>query len=155
FAHLLILAGFGAKITAADPFLQKWQPHYHPYFYRAFRREVVATRPTWPVYVLDEVIAREDHCISPLRALCCGLERLEGVPDDSCALTVSVAVSEPTADVAQAAGELFRVPRRGGVGLHQFDSRDPRDFSRPLEFLTLPESGKLSVGELIRGNRLR
>ena len=50
---------------------------------------------------------------------------------------VSNAVLERIKNANKAFTELFRVTSSGGVGLHQVDYRDHRDFARPLEHLLL------------------
>src|SRR5262249_3479026 len=42
-------------------------------------------------------------------------------------------------DLPRGVAQLSRITRPGGVGLHQIDHRDHRDFSRPLEYLLLGE----------------
>ncbi|HMC65445.1 MAG TPA: methyltransferase domain-containing protein [Gemmataceae bacterium] len=156
FTPALILAGYGADVTLADLYLERWDPHYHPAFYRAVRDEVRRSRPEWPLDALDEVIARGDHWAGPIRTLRRSLERLSGIPDDSFDLTISNAVFEHLYDVPQALRELYRVTRPGGIGIHQIDYRDHNNYSRPLEFLTLPRYKLGRDREATRrGNRFR
>lgn len=135
FTPALVLAGYGAQMTLADLYLEEWNPKYHPLFYREVRRQIMESHREWPVAAIDDVIDRNDHRGGPLRTLHCGLERLDGVPDQSFDLTVSNAVFEHLYDVPRAMRELYRVTAAGGLGSHQVDFRDHRDFSRPLEFL--------------------
>ncbi len=135
FTPALILAGYGADVTLADLYLEPWIPDYHPAFYQAVRAAIRRRHPDWPLPALDEVIARSEHGRGPLRTLHCGLEQLAGVPDQSFDLTISNAVFEHLYDVPQALRELYRVTKPGGIGCHQVDFRDHRDFARPLEFL--------------------
>ena len=135
FTPALVLAGYGAQVTLADLYLEPWAPDYHPAFYQAVRAAISRRHSDWPLQALDGVIARSEHWTEPLRTLHCGLERLAGIPDQSFDLTISNAVFEHLYDVPQALRELYRVTKPGGVGCHQVDFRDHRDFARPLEFL--------------------
>src|SRR5262249_45877426 len=126
FTPALIFAGYGADVTLADLYLERWDPHYPPAFYRAVRAEIRRSRPEWPLHGLDEVIDGGDHESGPLRTVRCSLERLRGVPDHSFDLTISNAVFEHLYDVPGALRELHRVTRRGGLGVHQIDYRDHR-----------------------------
>ena len=56
-------------------------------------------------------------------------------PDASFDVVLSNASFEHFEDPGRAARECARVLAPGGLGLHQIDMRDHRDFSRPLEFL--------------------
>ncbi len=135
FTPALVMAGYGAQLTLADLYLEKWNPEYHPLFYRQVRRRIVETYPQWHLTTIAQVVERNDHWGGPLRTLHCGLERLGGVPDQSFDLTLSNAVFEHLYDVPKALRELYRVTKPGGIGSHRVDFRDHRNFERPLEFL--------------------
>jgi SAM-dependent methyltransferase len=55
--------------------------------------------------------------------------------DGSFDLCISNAVFEHLHDPALAAHEIARVLDKDGLGIHQIDFRDHRDFTKPLEFL--------------------
>lgn len=135
FTPALVMTGYGAQVTVADLYLEKWNAEYHPFFYRQVRQRIVETHPDWPVSAIDQVIERNDHWGGSLRTRRCGLERLTRISNQSFDVTISNAVLEHLYDVPRALRELYRVTRVGGVGSHQVDFRDHRDFSRPLEFL--------------------
>src|SRR5262249_47878508 len=127
-----------------------------PLFYRQVRQRIVETHPEWPLAAINQVIERNDHSGSPLQTLHCGLERLTGVPDESFDLTISNAVFEHLCDVPAALRELYRVTKVGGLGSHQVDFRDHRDFSRPLEFLCEANFVRtVDKGSTDHGNTLR
>jgi hypothetical protein len=72
----------------------------------------------------------------------------------------SNAVLENVVDMRRVAHELARVSKVGAWSAHQIDWRDHRDFSRPLEHLTLSDKNFLRVAEAADwkfqfGNRLR
>ncbi len=65
--------------------------------------------------------------------------------DGSFDVCMSCAALEHVRDPAGAVRELSRVLKPGGVGLHQIDLRDHRDFGRPLDFLRYPEADWVSL----------
>lgn len=60
-------------------------------------------------------------------------------PDGSFDVVISNASFEHFEDPVAAVNECSRVLAPGGMGLHQIDLRDHRDFSNPLEFLCLED----------------
>lgn len=60
-------------------------------------------------------------------------------PEGAFDVVLSNAAFEHFADPRRAIAETYRVLAPGGVGLHQIDLRDHRDFARPLEFLRMGE----------------
>jgi len=156
FTPALVMTGYGAQLTLADLYLEKWDAEYHPLFYRRVRQRIAETYPQWPLTAIDQVIERNDHWGGRLRTLRCGLERLAGVPDQSFDLTFSNAVFEHLYNVPQALRELYRVTKPGGTGSHRVDFRDHRDFERPLEFLCQADFIRtLDKGNTEHGNTLR
>ena len=71
---------------------------------------------------------------------------------------VSTAVFEHVWDVDMATQALFVVTKPGGYHLHHVDNRDHRDFSRPLDYLTLSDTefrAEFKARHAEMGNRLR
>ena len=82
-------------------------------------------------------------------------ERLEGVPDSSIDLSLSNAVFEHIEDVNATFAALSRVSRLGSLTCHQVDLRHHKDFSRPWDFLLIPNHRWKAADGLHSGNRLR
>src|SRR5581483_3885780 len=78
-------------------------------------------------------------------------------PDGSFDVVISLAAFEHFEDPEAAIKECARVTAPGGVGLHQIDLRDHRDFERPLAFLrhTDDEWRRIAGGDPAYTNRLR
>lgn len=138
YGTMLALACHGAKVAVADRFSAHWQPHYHAIFHKAL---LVGIQAHWPG--LDAKPVR--NCIDNaswqgiVQFIPAGAENLSEVPDGAFDIVLSNAVLEHVQDPRQVAGELFRVTKAGGIGLHQVDFRDHRDFSAPLEYLLFAE----------------
>jgi SAM-dependent methyltransferase len=134
----LVLAGAGYDVTIADPYPLQWDPGYHQPLYERVR-EIAATEiDGWRDEPVDRVLAAGDH--DPvILTVPASAEDLGAVEDASFDGVVSTAVLEHVRDPRRAVRELARVTRPGGVGMHQVDHRDHRDFSRPLEYLHLPD----------------
>jgi SAM-dependent methyltransferase len=78
-------------------------------------------------------------------------------PDASFDVVISLAAFEHFEDPEAAIKECARVTAPGGVGLHQIDMRDHRDFAKPLEFLrhTDEEWRRAAAGKPSFTNRFR
>ncbi len=78
-------------------------------------------------------------------------------PDASFDVVISLASFEHFQDPAAAARECARVLAPKGVGLHQIDLRDHRDFSKPLDFLRFSDEEwrKIPPKPFCHTNRLR
>jgi SAM-dependent methyltransferase len=77
--------------------------------------------------------------------------------DASFDLVLSNAAFEHFLDPVSAARESARVLAPGGVGIHQIDLRDHRDFSKPLDFLRYEEAAWRALNQdmVCYTNRLR
>ena len=135
----LILMGFGARILLIDRYLCQWDPDFHPAYYRRLRQEITERFPTIDTDPLDQVIKGNTHAIPNLTTMRVGLENIHEVADSSIDITYSNATFEHLADPAKAIQQLARVTCPGGLGFHQIDFRDHRDFEHPLEYLTTAE----------------
>ena len=135
----VVLACHGAHVTATDRYLAPWDATYHPAFFAALLARLSAERRDLSPAPLLALLAAGDFLPPALAPLHLGVEDLGNVPAGSFDLVVSNAVFEHVEDVPRALDGLARITRRGGLGIHQVDFRDHRDFSRPLEYLTLAE----------------
>jgi ubiquinone/menaquinone biosynthesis C-methylase UbiE len=88
---------------------------------------------------LDMVVSQGGYSPESLSLYSCSLEELSAIPDQFVDIVLSCAVLEHLYDLESAFAHLARITKPEGLGLHQVDFRDHRDFSRPLEFLLLSD----------------
>lgn len=153
FGAQLLIASEGAEVTLCDRFLARWDPDYHPQFYRR-----LAERYDGPREQLEAVIAAGDHRASSLRLLEEPAENLVSVESGSIDLLYSFAVLEHIIDINAIAHEMARVSAVGAHGFHLIDLRYHRDFGRPLEHLTWDDARFQQAAEAVDfdfGNRWR
>ncbi len=134
FGVVMVLAAYGAKPAVADPFLAAWDEGYHPRYYAALADAVARGFVGADVRGLRALVEARGYPPELIARYECPVEELTA-PSESADIVFSNAVGEHLADAARAFQQLYRVTRPGGIGLHQIDFRDHRDFKLPLEFL--------------------
>lgn len=149
----LRMAAGGLEVAVVDRWLPTWHERWHGAYLRALLVE------SWPRSErLAACLVSKSFAPALTGAYRGGAESLGEIADGSFDAVVSNAVLEHVADLDSAARELWRVTRPGGLGAHQIDLRDHRDFSRPLEYLTLEEQEFRALFERSHGecgNRAR
>ncbi|WP_421902060.1 class I SAM-dependent methyltransferase [Maridesulfovibrio sp.] len=136
FGSAAILACLGADlIYVTDRFLSKWNPGYHPAFYHLLKDKMQACTESFDLTPLDQILKTGGYKSSRIAPIETQLEQLDGIPDDTIDIIFSNAVFEHLVDPVTAFRQLNRASRVGGLGFHQVDFRDHKDFDRPLEFL--------------------
>jgi SAM-dependent methyltransferase len=133
----VLLACAGARVAVSDRFLAAWDDDFHPAFFRELLRQVDGRGPSFGDPI-RELLRADGFVPTVIESYACGAEGLDHI-DRSFDLVLSNAVLEHVLNVEATATNLARLTAPGGVGFHQVDFRDHRDFDRPLEFLTLPE----------------
>lgn len=154
----LILTGLGTKTVVADKYLCKWDEAFHPSLYRRLREVMVEQFPGISTTAINEVIDSESHIAAGMTILDVGLENVHELPDRSIDIHYSNATFEHLSAVEDAITELARITKNGGLGFHQIDFRDHRNFDRPLEYLTIPDEEFSALLESVSwscGNRIR
>ncbi|MGE3704332.1 MAG: methyltransferase domain-containing protein [Vicinamibacterales bacterium] len=132
----VVLACGGARVVVSDRFATRWHDPYHRAVFQALIPRVEAWRPgsTEPMVRLLQTGSFVPEVVQVRE---CAAEDLTRLPGGSADIVLSNAVLEHLADVPRALSGLAHVTRPGGLGLHQVDFRDHRDFTRPLEYLTM------------------
>lgn len=136
YGSVLVLACRGASVAVADRFPVPWDEDYHPKFYAVLRARLDALGPHYVTTPITRCVEASGTG-EVVKVVASPAEHLEGVADGSIDIVLSNAVLEHAEGPADVAGELYRITRPGGSGIHQVDFRDHRDFSRPLEYLLL------------------
>ena len=134
---ILTLACHGAEVLVADRFLTPWDPDYHPQFYALLRDKLKNRWPSINLTPLDRILSQGGYPPESISLYPCSLEELSEVPDQSVDVVISNAVLEHLYDLKSAFFYLARITKLGGLGIHNVDFRDHRNFSRPLEYLLL------------------
>lgn len=159
FGIALVLADLGLKqVIIVDPFLAEWNDTYHPKLYRELLEQASKKFPQVNFKSIKEVIHNNSHHAEKLTYYKSGLEHLPQIQDDMVDVSFSNAVFEHFVYPKEAVKELARITKKGGLGFHQIDLRDHRDYDKPLEFLTFPEKMFQIMSKLNHahfGNRLR
>ncbi len=156
-ALVLKCAGAG-RVAVTDRFLARYQAPYHGPLYRALREAMAAEYPAFDLAPLDAWIASGSHAGGTVEAIEMPLELFAARHAQQFDFVFSNAVLEHVYDTAQAAKSLYAILAAGGRGYHQVDFRDHRDFSRPLEYLLLPDGDFRALLERCHcecGNRIR
>lgn len=159
FGLALILADFGLnEIVLIDPYLIEWREKYHPLYYEALLQEVQEKYPSIEFSSLKEVIRNQSHNAFKLRCYNSGIEKTYEIEDSTIDISISNACFEHFVYPELAVKELARITKKGGIGFHQIDLRDHRNYEKPLDFLTFPDKLFFKIMKMTDarcGNRLR
>jgi SAM-dependent methyltransferase len=139
----VLLACGGAVVAVADRFPSPWDADFHVPFFRALR-ERVASRGTAYTAPIDRLLAAGRFVSDVVRVHAFAAEELWKI-GDRFDVVLSNAVLEHVQDIDLTAANLAAVTKPGGYGLHQVDFRDHRDFSRPLEYLTVSREAYAAI----------
>lgn len=139
FGTVLAMLALGARrVAIADRFMAPYSEVYHPELYREIGKLILEEFPDADSSVFERA-ACEGHAADLVQAVEAPLEEL-GNQFASVDITLSNAVFEHLYDPFEGIKALHRVMSVGGIGLHQVDFRDHRDFARPLEYLMLNDA---------------
>jgi SAM-dependent methyltransferase len=155
----LLLMGFGVtKAILIDKFFCEWNENFHPEYYRKLLGKAQQSYPETDFKDLKNVIKSNSHISDRLELFTFGLENASSIPKESVDISFSNACFEHLEDSQAAVKELGRITKFGGLGFHQIDFRDHRNYDKPLEFLTMPDwlfKKALVLTKACHGNRLR
>lgn len=129
-AALGLLALGASRVAVADRFPVRWRSDYHPAFYQCLAARMADAAPGCRVDLLRRVAG--EGVGAAIETFAVGAEFIPAA-DGAFDAVVSQAVLEHLAAPEQAFANLYRITAPGGVGVHQVDFRDHRDFSRPLD----------------------
>lgn len=136
FGAALVMLCWGAdRVTVADRFLVPFDAGYHIPLYKRLAALLQERGAAVSIDPISEVLRRREHAAAGLTIYSAPLEELSAFGDSRFDITVSNAVFEHLFNPRAAIASLYKLTADCGMGLHQVDFRDHRDFSRPLEFL--------------------
>lgn len=136
FGAAAYLRAAGAHVTVADRWLSRWSDPYHGPIYSGIADKLEG-KPGFDVAPLRRMVDAKGYADGTITCLLEPSEALTSIADGAFDAVLSNAVLEHVETPAKAFPELFRVTRPGGVGLHQVDYRDHRNFDTPLEHLLM------------------
>ena len=158
FATALVLKAWGAAMVAvSDRYLVQFDAKYHGALYRQIANMLLVEDPTVNIKPL-EICAEAGHLQEQVCSRELPLEHMSREFQSFFHFTFSNAVLEHLYSPNEALAALYTITAPGGLGVHQVDFRDHRNFDQPLEYLLLDEMSfaqmfDQSHGEC--GNRLR
>lgn len=134
-AALVMLCWGAQRVAVADRFLVPFDAAYHIPLYRRLAAILCERGAVVTIDPIGEVLRRREHAAAGLTAYSAPLEDLLAFGESRFDITASNAVFEHLFNPRAAIASLYDLTADDGLGLHQVDFRDHRDFSRPLEFL--------------------
>jgi SAM-dependent methyltransferase len=143
----VVLACAGARVTVADRFTATWDPAYHVPFYEAVLNRLT-DRPGFDAEPVRQLLASASFAPQVVASHAVAAEELWRI-GQRFDVVFSNATLEHVQDLQRASANLAAVTRTGGLGLHQVDLRDHRDFERPLEYLTVSAAEFTGIREAV------
>ncbi len=137
FGPALIFSCYGSRSIVADYYLSQWDQIYHPAFYTLLRDTLIKEKPDLNPAPLNEIISKGNYLPEVISCYNNPIENLSGISDESIDIIFSNAVLEHLYDFKKAFKQMARITKPRGLGFHQVDFRDHRDFAKPLEHLLL------------------
>lgn len=147
FGSAAYLAAHGADAAVADRWLAPWQGDYHGVYYQALADLVETEGAGGDPSLLRALAGRGDYAGGPIRLLRASAEQLPSGYDGAFDAICSNAVLEHLADLRRALARFYKLTRPGGLGVHQVDFRDHRDFQQPLEHLLMTPATFLKLSK--------
>jgi SAM-dependent methyltransferase len=157
FGGMAYLRAAGMSVAVSDRWLAPWSDAYHSRVYAGIADRLQG-QPGFDVSPLRRMVAARGYGDDSVRCVFEAAERLADAGLGEFDAIVSNAVLEHVQGLDETLASLFRLTRSGGVGLHQVDFRDHRDFDRPLEHLFLKPEKFALVNERVHfeyGSRRR
>ncbi|HVY88306.1 MAG TPA: methyltransferase domain-containing protein [Hyphomonadaceae bacterium] len=148
FGGMAWLRAAGAEVAVTDRWLAAWSDPFHGPVYSALADKLDGVSG-FDVAPLRQMVADKGYSESTIRCIYSAAEDLSAIGDGAFDAVVSNAVLEHIKDEHKSFAELFRITRPGGVGLHQVDFRDHRNFDRPLEHLLLPKEKFEAINDAV------
>lgn len=155
----LLLRAWGAgEVHAIDKYTHAWVDEYHNHFYEKLINFAVSSSE---FKILNDQL-NPINSFTDLEALNINYKEysLEDFNNYSeyFDITLSNATLEHVEFLVQSMNNLYKITSSQGIGIHQVDFRDHRDFEKPLEYLLMDEmtfAREFNVRNGEIGNRFR
>jgi hypothetical protein len=145
-----ILIGLGAKVLVVDPYLVEWVKAWHDPFYQILSEVSMEKFPEIDLTPFTQMINLGEHAADGLFLFKETLDVIDLV-EGSIDISYSNATFEHLGNPKAAIHKLGAITKNRGLGFHQIDFRDHRDFNRPLEFFTLSKEDFQKIGSCLEG----
>jgi hypothetical protein len=156
---VVAIAALGAtRVYSIDRFKEGWQNGWHEQFLQKLEPALTSLETLFDAGVLERVVAARDFGAGGITCMNEPLERLHGRLSGMIDISVSNSTFEHFYSVEESVRALADAMRIGGIGVHNVDFRDHRNFGEPLEFLLVDDAtyaDPAANDEYGRGNRIR
>lgn len=157
FGGMAYLRAAGMRVAVSDRWLAPWFDAFHSPVYSKIADRLESLQG-FDVAPLRRMVAAKAYIDEEFVCVCAAAEQLPLTKLDGFDAIVSNAVLEHVFDIDDTLESLFRITKPGGVGIHQVDFRDHRNFDRPLEHLLLKPEKFTQINTRVHhefGSRLR
>jgi len=124
------------RVTVSDRWLAPWFDELHSAVYAGIA-DRLEDRQGFDVSPLRQMVAAKGYDDESIVCVRKAAEQLTDIDLGEFDAVVTNAVLEHVQSLDTTLASLFQLTRSGGVGIHQVDFRDHRNFDRPLEHLFL------------------
>jgi SAM-dependent methyltransferase len=136
FGGMAYLRAAGMRVAVSDRWLAPWFDEFHSAVYAGIA-DRLEDRQGFDVLPLRQMVAARGYDDETIVCVRKAAEQLTDIGLGEFDAIVSNAVLEHVQSLDTTLASLFQLTRSGGVGIHQVDFRDHRNFDQPLEHLLL------------------
>jgi hypothetical protein len=136
FGGMAYLRAAGMRVAVSDRWLAPWFDEFHSAVYAGIA-DRLEDRQGFDVSPLRQMVAARGYDDESIVCVRKAAEQLTDIGLGEFDAIVSNAVLEHVQSLDTTLASLFQLTRSGGVGIHQVDFRDHRNFNQPLEHLLL------------------
>lgn len=147
FGPMAYLTAYGVRVAVADRWLAPWEAGYHDRYYGLLAERLAAEDEGADATVVRRLADRGGYEGGPIETIRQPAESLDRDFRDRFDAVFSNAVLEHVADVERSLESCARITRPGGLGFHQIDFRDHRNFDRPLDHLLMNPEDFLALSK--------
>lgn len=146
FGPMAYLAAHGVRVAVADRWLAPFEAGYHDEYYRLLADRIAAEDKEGDAAIVRR-LADKGYDDGPVELVRQSAESLDKDFTSRFDAVFSNAVLEHVADIERSLEACARATKPGGIGFHQIDFRDHRNFDRPLDHLLMSPDEFLSLSK--------